>query len=59
MLEGLEGKEVTIVIGSGSFTQDVKKGKALKVSQNWLKLQAKNKVTYINLELVSSITVEA
>lgn len=59
MLEALEGKDIVITIGSGSFTQDVRKGKALKVSDNWIKIQAKDKVVYINLENVSSIVADA
>lgn len=58
MLEGLEGKDVVITIGSGSFVQAVRKGKALKVSENWIKIQVKNKIIYINLESVSSIAAE-
>ncbi len=59
MLEELEGKVLVITIGSGSFTQDVRKGKALKVSDNWSKIQVKDKVVYINLESVSSIVADA
>lgn len=58
MFQDTVGKNVQIHLGTSEFSYTVK-GEVLAVNDMWLKIQVKAKTEFINLNLVSRVTVLA
>ncbi len=58
MLQELQGKKVSIALGSTDFS-NVLKGEVIEIKEPWLKLQAKKGLEYIRIDAIIKIAVSS
>jgi ribosome maturation factor RimP len=58
MFDDFIGRIVEIQMGKNGMLSDKHEGLVKEVSESWIKIKVKNKITTINMSLVESISVD-
>ncbi len=58
MLQELQGKKVSIALGSTDFS-NILKGEVIEIDDSWLKLKTRKELEYIRIDAITRIVVHS
>ncbi len=59
MLQGIQGKKVTVYLMLSGFGNSAVKGEVIEIDESWLKLKGKKEIEILYINAIKRITVHA